>query len=492
MLMETTRTDTPPIARRCRHCRGRGVRVLAKSAMFAALLVLAVSGVAHAYSVVGSYAIPEIFGITSGPDGNIWAISDPVTNPQLVTTTPTVVRIRPDGQIKRFPLRGLGSNGGISGITTGPDGNLWVGILGPAADSAKIARLTPSGRSTTFRLPPIKTDGILRMSFAPGPDGNVWFTGLGQAGRLTSAVGRISPTGRFKYFRAHFRYAPHGAEDFYGIVQGADGALWAIANYEEPIAGRTASGDLVRISPNGQMKYYPVQPADAITLAAGGDLWLDGYGKFQRFDRGANTTRFPLQLQNVTDPNVTPAELRSPQALTAAPGGGLAFLAWQLDAHLTFLVGTTFGTISSTGTVQESYTDGTALGGANAATTGANGHIWVVTSGLVDVSLDGAPPHVSATPSIRFARVSRHALVADLRCSGQAGTYCAGSISVSGAAHSPARRYALAPQNRLRVTMPIGSISRPGKLTLTVTSVDPITHSSTRIKRTISVSSRSR
>src|SRR5438876_10726 len=75
-----------------------------------------------------------------------------------------------------------------SGITSGPDGNLWF-----TESSGKIGRVTPSGVFTEF---PIPTVDSYPYHIAAGPDGNLWFTE-----DLSNNVGRVTPSGVFTEFR---------------------------------------------------------------------------------------------------------------------------------------------------------------------------------------------------------------------------------------------------------------------------------------------------
>jgi virginiamycin B lyase len=68
------------------------------------------------------------------------------------------------------------------GITAGPDGNLWFTLrLGNT-----IGRITPAGVSTEFAIPTAnsRSEGI-----TAGPDGNVWFaeTLASKIGRITTS-----------------------------------------------------------------------------------------------------------------------------------------------------------------------------------------------------------------------------------------------------------------------------------------------------------------
>jgi virginiamycin B lyase len=55
------------------------------------------------------------------------------------------------------------------GITSGPDGNLWF----TEANGNKIGRLTSQGIITEFAIP---TQNSEPYGITSGPDGNLWFT----------------------------------------------------------------------------------------------------------------------------------------------------------------------------------------------------------------------------------------------------------------------------------------------------------------------------
>src|SRR6516225_9542567 len=70
------------------------------------------------------------FGITAGPDGNLW----------IAEQADKIGRITPAGTITEF-FQGITPNSWPSGITAGPDGNLWFTENG----ASKIGRITPAG-----------------------------------------------------------------------------------------------------------------------------------------------------------------------------------------------------------------------------------------------------------------------------------------------------------------------------------------------------------
>jgi virginiamycin B lyase len=179
-------------------------------------------------------------------DGALWVIEN--------RGETTVGAWKTDGS----PILGLGydlsdidpATSGGAGITTGPDGALWVTTF------ANIWRLTTDGQSATeFPLAP----GIAPHAITAGPDGALWFTALGK-------IGRISTSGKIRYFTVPSQ--PNAIPG--GITAGPDGALW----FTEGSAKK-----LGRISTAGQFTEYPITPlpngaAGAITVGADQALWF--------------------------------------------------------------------------------------------------------------------------------------------------------------------------------------------------------------------------
>jgi virginiamycin B lyase len=93
-------------------------------------------------------------------------------------------RITPAGVLTQFRLGHCGGYGDCApyGITAGPDGNLWFTVrLGNF-----IGRITPSGTITAFAIPTAnsRSEGI-----TVGPDGNVWFAEerVSKVGRISTS-----------------------------------------------------------------------------------------------------------------------------------------------------------------------------------------------------------------------------------------------------------------------------------------------------------------
>ncbi|HEU5199028.1 MAG TPA: hypothetical protein VFU32_05295, partial [Ktedonobacterales bacterium] len=170
-------------------------------------------------------------GITTGPDGNLWFTE---------SLADQIGRVTPDGSFQEFRLPTYCGYAGPeddcypNGITTGPDGNLW--FTESAGD--KIGRITPSGSIQEFRLP---TCGAYcyPVGITSGPDGNLWFTES-----LGNQIGRMTPAGSFQNFplptTCHYSLKC-GPES---IITGPDGALWFTESTGNQIGRITPAGSI--------------------------------------------------------------------------------------------------------------------------------------------------------------------------------------------------------------------------------------------------------
>jgi streptogramin lyase len=169
---------------------------------------------------LNQFALPTpttALGIVADPDGNLW-FTEPNVN--------QVGRITPAGTVTEFQVRAAVD------ITAGPDGNLWFTenfyqvSLGTSTRlaGARVGRITPDGRVTEFALPVPES---LPSGITVGPDGNLWFTETAPG----AGIGRITPDGQITEFPV-----PAGGgvvSDFPtrvagGITTGPDGNLWLI------------------------------------------------------------------------------------------------------------------------------------------------------------------------------------------------------------------------------------------------------------------------
>ena len=106
-------------------------------------------------------------GLTLGPDNNVWFVE-----------FGHVAKITKTGVITEYtlPSQGIGGNS----ITTGPDANLWF----TEYTANKIGTSTTTGHITEYSLP---SGTCNPSSIVKGPDGNLWFLCSNAIGHITTA-----------------------------------------------------------------------------------------------------------------------------------------------------------------------------------------------------------------------------------------------------------------------------------------------------------------
>jgi streptogramin lyase len=197
---------------------------------------------------VPEYGAPD--GITTGPDGAIWA----------ALRGGAIARVAPQGAFNIFPTC---CRMEPIGISTGPEGNLWVAETtapeeGPAERFGRITRVNPAGQMQGFRIPPLPFDSSSATGIVNGPDGNLWYIGRSSAGRITTA-GAITPVD-----------VPTSGE-LQGIAAGPDGNVWFAAS------GGAASekGAIGRITPRGFTTLFGLpSSARGVTAGPDGNVWF--------------------------------------------------------------------------------------------------------------------------------------------------------------------------------------------------------------------------
>ncbi|HEU4322384.1 MAG TPA: hypothetical protein VFS21_04465 [Roseiflexaceae bacterium] len=199
-------------------------------------------------------------GITTGPDGNLWVAGTPCSR---------IARITPAGRLSEFLLP---ENSQPVGIVAGPDGNLWFTIVGRNA----LGRMTPRGAYTEF---PLGLQGFAPGGPTLGPDGNFWLT-------YAHGIARVSLAGAVTTFPIQ-GYALNS-----GITTGPDGNLWFTTG--EGIGRITPDGDLTLFS-TGFSSYGIVSGPD-------GNLWFTNYRGIGRSTPDGEITFFPTPLLGEQQP----------------------------------------------------------------------------------------------------------------------------------------------------------------------------------------------
>jgi streptogramin lyase len=321
------------------------------SVLLLTLLPFTVSPTTFAHTVpeqagtITEYPLPngsEPWGITRGPDGNLW-FTDQVGQ--------KIGKITTQGTITEYPVSACCP----LSITTGPNGHLWFTVTydNQDVDTSYIGKSTLQGKTSLYPL--FSQDYRHPYGITLGPDGNVWFTvywseGLEDWGDY---VGRITPQGKVTLIPvgsfAHPYYITTGPDGnlwftesgdsmqhivqlnpytlkmtdygFYGtpidITTGPDGNMW----FTDFFAGNIVE---FSISTRQFIRYTIPTPNSepwGITAGSDGNLWFTEYGgnKIGRISPKATTinsmiTEFPI-----------PTSTSYPTEITSGPDGNLWF-----------------------------------------------------------------------------------------------------------------------------------------------------------------------
>lgn len=288
------------------------------------------------------------WGITAGPDGNLWFTE---------STTDQVGRITPSGTVTEFS-KGISPNAGLGGITAGPDGNLWFAEGG----TDKIGRITPSGTVTEFSTG--ITPGASPDEITTGPDGNLWFTEQGG-----NRIARITPSGTVKEFSKGI--SPNA--ELSGITAGPDGNLWFAENNTSAVGRITPSGTVTEFSDGS--------PVD-ITAGPDGNMWFaDEFDAIGRITTSGTIHEFS---SGITSPS-------NPYGIAPGPDGNLWFTEYYASQ---------IGRITPSGTVTEFSTGITPHSNPRDIALGPDGNLWFVEYNVSKIGRIEA-----AVPGMRYALV---------------------------------------------------------------------------------------
>lgn len=241
-----------------------------------------------------------------GPDGSLWF----ATSQGLFDKTVYIVRITPNGQMRRFPMPARTFIPRMR-FTFDGSGNLWYLRLTPLSLSQEqdaIGRIDTANHVEEFALP----DNSNPVSLVRGPDGAIWVT-------LTdvAAIARITPGGSLTKFAL-----PAGMEPV-EMVAGPDQSLWFTA------PNKTTIG---RIAMNGVSSFITLparsNPLD-LTVGADGSLWyVDDQHALQQETIGHVMVDGSVRTYNIAAISTTGS------TLVAAPDGGMWVTLYNQIGHI--------------------------------------------------------------------------------------------------------------------------------------------------------------
>jgi streptogramin lyase len=292
---------------------------------------------------LATYALPGevpfgasayIGGITSGPDGNVWVCEYDASK---------IARVTESGTITEFAVTDPGAGPAL--IAPGPDGNLWVTDY----KLNTIRRVTTNGTMTDFALPPYDiTNGNLQTIVA-GPDGNMWFEHSG-----ANIIGVMSTSGTLI---ATYPVPTANADaDF--IIAGPDGNMW----FNEEVGNKIGT-----ITMAGVITEYPIPTANStpknLVVGADGAIWFperDG-AQIGRITTSGVITEYPVPATIYHDLLTR---------ITSTADGSL----WFAQAEVAPPFNSEIGKMDMTGTVTNLYSFPS--GFPQGMTTGPDGSPW--------------------------------------------------------------------------------------------------------------------
>ena len=117
----------------------------------------------------------EPFGISTGPNGTIWYTAETTTAGPPASTSYAVGEISTSSE-SLIKETAVSSASEPFGITAGPDGNMWFTVSSSTV-AGTIDSINPSTYAiTTYAIPTNVVSIPNPVGITTGPDGNIWFT----------------------------------------------------------------------------------------------------------------------------------------------------------------------------------------------------------------------------------------------------------------------------------------------------------------------------
>jgi virginiamycin B lyase len=216
--------------------------------------------------------------IEEGPDGAMWFAVSTGYNTGTAPIEWLIARVTPAGKFTYFKLPPNSTGGGVDALTAGPDGAMWF------LTREAIGRITMSGEVTEF--PHERVWGPFENSLGSmvvGPDGNLWFVGATPGVVPAAAIDRITTSGQVTEIPFSTQESGPGA-----IAWGPDVDVWFASGRD---------GTIGHVSTAGQFTEYavPGQPRDLV-FGPGGVPWFtsaEGVGSISLAGELSPITPFP-------------------------------------------------------------------------------------------------------------------------------------------------------------------------------------------------------
>jgi streptogramin lyase len=263
--------------------------------------------------------------------------------------------------ITEFPLPSPQGQGNLTGITVGPDGNLWFTDWGDNS----IGMINPNTHAIS--LFPIPTAGAGPEGITVGPDGNLWFTEWFITKNNTNQIGEINPT---THAISEF-VVPRDMVHPDGITAGPDGNLWFTCEADPYVASFNLTTHAVT--------QYPTTNGDTHSITAGpnGNLWFGtNHGSVDEINPSTGA-------QADVAANLSGAAPGS-MGITTGPDGNI----WVTsETNVVAMINPTTGASSQ-------FTIPTANAGSYAITSGPDGNLWF--TDINDGQIDSINPTTDA------------------------------------------------------------------------------------------------
>jgi streptogramin lyase len=213
------------------------------------------------------FALPandDAVNLITGPDSNFYY---PAEN--YASETPVIVQFQSNGMYQTFPIpqpTGVMNEPALN-MTNGPDNRIWFGTF-----LCTIDAMTTGGSFQEYVVSKKLYEGCtVRVGSYVGQ--NIWFTLEDNETGENNAVGYITTGGAVTLFRIR----PEQPTSLGEITLGPDGNMW----FAYSLPGST-NGDLVRVTPAGKIKLFPIDPpqfVDDVITGPDGDLWFCSQGE---------------------------------------------------------------------------------------------------------------------------------------------------------------------------------------------------------------------
>ena len=243
---------------------------------------------------------------------------------------------------------GMTANSHPTGITAGPDGNVWFTEL----SSLRIGRVTTGVNPTITEFPGLASPAQPFL-ITTGPDNNLWFsenTG-NRVGRITTGVSPVI---------TEFSSGITPGSVPQGIATGSDSTVWFTERCGKRIANISPSTGIVTEYATGMLSN-----SSPLTIAPGlaGTLWFTDIGSnaIGRITTGGGIMLFSTNLTASSQP----------WGITLGPDGNMWF---------TEFTGGKIGQITPAGVIKEFSSGMTAGAGPHTITAGPDGNLWFTES----------------------------------------------------------------------------------------------------------------